>query len=231
MIADLTSLILAEQTVASSLTSELPAFFLVLLAAYVLGSIPFGVIVGKRRYGVDVRQYGSGNIGATNILRILGPLAALLVFAADLLKGAAAVWLATYALGGFPELMPYAPLAAGLAAIVGHSYSIFLGFSGGKGVTTAAGVVLASWWWVVFVLLAVWGLVLALSKYVSLASLSAAIMLPVLIALVYQEPLQVVFTAGMVAVIWIRHKENIKRLLAGRELRIGQRVGGREQVG
>jgi glycerol-3-phosphate acyltransferase PlsY len=196
----------------------------VIIGAYLLGSIPFGLIIGKAFYSVDIRDYGSGNIGATNTYRILGPVAALLVFSLDLLKGILGVGLAKLVFQDQASLLPAMSVLAGLAAILGHSYSIFLGFSGGKGVTTGAGVLIMLWWWVALVLFGIWLIVVSVTKYVSLASLTAAIAFPLLILIFYPQLPYLLFSLAAALTIIVRHRSNISRLLTGRELKLGQQL-------
>ncbi|MHB0884945.1 MAG: glycerol-3-phosphate 1-O-acyltransferase PlsY [Bacillota bacterium] len=197
---------------------------LALLLSYLVGSVPFGFIAG-RLLGVDVRRRGSGNIGATNVLRVVGPAAAVPVLLLDAGKGLAAVYLGRALAPGLDPA--WAGALAGMAAIVGHNWSVFLGFKGGKGVATSAGAaaVLIPWF-------AVAGLVfflgaILITRYVSLGSLlgAAATGVSVLIA-----PAPLAFKAFGVAaalVIVVRHRANIKRLLAGQESRLGQRPGSK----
>jgi len=186
----------------------------VLLFSYLLGSIPIGLLVAKFK-GIDIRRYGSGNIGATNVFRILGTGPGLIVLIGDMIKGIIAVWV-----GGAID-GPNLALIAGLTAIAGHSWSIFLNFSGGKGVATAGGVLLALAPGVVAVALAVWVTIVVLFRYVSLASIIAAITVPFLMVL-FGKPWSL-FGFGLLAAVLViyRHKPNIKRLLAGKELKIG----------
>jgi glycerol-3-phosphate acyltransferase PlsY len=196
----------------------------VIIGAYLLGSIPFGLIIGKTFYSVDIRDYGSGNIGATNTYRILGPVAALLVFSLDLLKGVLGVGLAKVVFQDQASLLPAMSVLAGLAAILGHSYSIFLGFSGGKGVTTGAGVLIMLWWWVALILFGIWLIVVSVTRYVSLASLTAAIAFPLLILIFYPQLPYLLFSLAAALTIVVRHRSNISRLLTGRELKLGQQL-------
>jgi glycerol-3-phosphate acyltransferase PlsY len=198
--------------------------FFVLAAAggYLLGSLPGGYIVGKGIGGVDVRKFGSGNIGATNVLRVLGKGPALLVLLIDLGKGAAAVYLA----GLFPtELDPSLLRAiAGLACISGHNWSFFLKLKGGKGVATSAGVfLLLTPLPFIFALLTM-SLVVGITRYVSLGSMTSAVALPLYIwILMGEEGLSyIVLGAVVAALIIFRHRSNLKRLLAGQENKLGQ---------
>lgn len=204
-----------------------------LLAAYLIGATPSGYLAGRLLKGIDIRQRGSGSTGATNVLRTLGKWPALAVFLADVAKGAAAVgfagWLTVWLFsvappGGFdlPALLPWAASLAGLAALVGHSRSIWLGFTGGKSVATGLGVLLALSWPVGLGALGVFAVALALSRIVSLSSIVAAVA-TVILALILGQPLPhlLLVVAGGLYVI-VRHRANIRRLLAGTEPRLGQ---------
>lgn len=207
----------------------LAAYLLTALAAYLIGSVPSGYLVARAR-GVDIRAHGSGNIGATNVLRVLGKPAGIFVLAADALKGALAV-LVSPALFGASGILPgwvspeevrlYLPLVAGIGAILGHTYTFWLGFRGGKGVATSAGV-LGALVPVAFVItLATWILVIAISRFVSLGSVVAAAILPLATALTGNHWPRVALTAVIgLLVIW-RHRANLQRLRAGTEARLG----------
>ncbi|MDQ2818737.1 MAG: glycerol-3-phosphate 1-O-acyltransferase PlsY [Candidatus Eremiobacteraeota bacterium] len=195
------------------------AFVPLTLAAYVIGSVPFGIVVGRGLFGVDPRTVGSGNIGAANSLRALGKVGAVLVLLGDVVKGVLPTALAMYALG-LPSLMV---AAVGLATIVGHNWSIFLRFQGGKGVATGLGVLVVLSLWGAVAFGVVWLSVLALSRYSSLSSMLAnAAVPPVLLMLKAPVPYAVYSAIALAMVLW-RHAPNIKRLAAGTELRIGSR--------
>jgi len=193
-------------------------------AAYLLGSIPFGVLAGRSR-GVDVRKHGSGNIGFSNVLRVLGPGPALLVFVADVLKGVIPVlgarWLFRAWSVPSPDLWL---LAVALAPILGHTFSIFLGFRGGRAVATTLGVLLAMVWQAAAVGLGVWILVVAATRYISAGSIAAAVTVPVYLAIVGVRGEWAVFWTAVGALIILRHISNLGRLLEGRETKIGERV-------
>jgi len=193
-------------------------------AAYLLGSIPFGVLAGRSR-GVDVRKHGSGNIGFSNVLRVLGPGPALLVFVADVLKGVIPVlgarWLFRAWSVPSPDLWL---LAVALAPILGHTFSIFLGFRGGRAVATTLGVLLAMVWQAAAVGLGVWILVVAATRYISAGSIAAAVTVPVYLAIVGVRGEWAVFWTAVGALIILRHIPNLGRLLEGRETKIGERV-------
>jgi acyl phosphate:glycerol-3-phosphate acyltransferase len=202
-------------------------------AAYVLGSVPFGLIIGRSR-GIDPRKAGSGNIGATNVGRLLGTKFFALVFVLDLLKGMVPVVVAGLVLRGQdPTPRTYALwLAVGFAAILGHLFSLFLGFKGGKGVATSAGVILGVFPYYTYpglVAALAWVVLFKLTRYVSLASMLAAATFTVLYAvtaialhwLPEQWPL-LAFAVLVTALIVVKHRGNIARLRAGTEFRYGQ---------
>jgi glycerol-3-phosphate acyltransferase PlsY len=209
---------------------ELLTLTLILLPAYLLGSIPFGLLIG-RLGGIDVRQHGSGNIGATNVWRVLGPKWGGATFLLDTGKGFAAVRLAeNIGWVRVPQPVPedylaYVAVFASLACIVGHSFPVWLRFKGGKGVATSLGVLLAVMPPVATtVVLTVWLIVFGLSRYVSLASILAALALPITVgALLFFQELQarvyLAFACAAAFLVVRRHRENIKRLFAGTESR------------
>jgi glycerol-3-phosphate acyltransferase PlsY len=199
-----------------------PAFGLLL--GYLLGSIPFAYIAGKLTRGIDLRQHGSGNLGATNVYRTLGGRIASVVLILDTLKGALPVLaVRQYAVGEHLELWA---IAAGIAAIVGHAKPIFLWWKGGgKGVATAGGVFLALAPLPTLACMATWLVVVLITGYVSLASLAAALVLPVAIATTVgvRSPLFVVSVVVAVFVFWT-HRANIGRLRRGEEHRFGKKA-------
>ncbi len=213
------------------MTIETTLRFLIPIAmGYLLGSCPNGYLVARNR-GIDIRKHGSGNIGATNVLRVLGKKWGYLVFALDALKGFAAVRLAfvaaeVMALG--PTQREFAGIAGGLACILGHTFPVWLRFRGGKGVATSAGVLLGLMPIAVFSVLAVWILLFQITRYVSVASIGAAVALP-LFVIVYQR-LDLLTGASLLpfsiliagVVVW-RHRSNMQRLLHGKEQRFGQK--------
>lgn len=184
----------------------------VLAAAYILGSIPFGFILAKRAGNTDIREHGSGNIGATNVLRVMGWKLALPVFVLDLLKGFIAVILAKVVVDE-----TILPLAAGMLAMIGHSFPLFLGFKGGKAAATAIGVLLALSGWVTLALFASALLVLALTRYVSLASMVGSLLVPVFFWLFGFDVYYIIFGMALAALVVARHQANINRLLKGTE--------------
>lgn len=194
--------------------------FTLILGAYVLGSIPFAILVSRWRKGIDVRDYGSGNMGATNVLRVVGKGAGGLTLLADMGKGLVPVLLARAL-----ELSPAEVGLVALATVLGHLYPIFVGFRGGKGVATGLGAFLGMMPLATLLAVGVWAICLALSRYVSLSSILASLSLP-LIALFFSSPqIQVVFAAVIALLVSYRHRENAQRLLAGTEEKIGARNG------
>ncbi|MCD7970573.1 MAG: glycerol-3-phosphate 1-O-acyltransferase PlsY [Alistipes sp.] len=195
---------------------------ILLITAYLLGSIPSAVWIGKRFYGVDVREHGSKNAGATNTLRVLGPKAALPVFIMDLAKGFAAVQLYRLSPDALTGWVFYIKLALVAAVVLGHIFPVFAGFRGGKGVATLTGSVLAINPPAVLLCILTFVLVLSLTRYVSLSSMTAGVMLPVYLRFVFGEkypPLLIFACAVSVLLIWT-HRRNIGRLLNGTESKI-----------
>jgi glycerol-3-phosphate acyltransferase PlsY len=190
-----------------------------LLGAYLLGSCPTSYLVARAVRGVDLRTFGSGNLGATNLYRLMGLAAAIPVAAFDVLKGTVPV-LVSARLAGGPT---WFPLAVGICSVLGHVFSPFVGFRGGKGVATAAGVFLALVPWCLAVALAVWAVVVKLSGYVSLGSISAAAAFVVAVPLLYPGRDDAVAAAAVTFVfIVFTHRANVRRLLAGTENRFGR---------
>jgi len=201
-------------------------FVAVVVAGYLIGSIPTGYLVARAR-GVDIRQVGSGNIGATNVLRVLGKPAGIFVLAVDALKGALACGLlprAAMHLAGTGVAFDAEGLgiAAGVAAILGHNYTCWLGFKGGKGIATSAGVLLV-WMPTALGLTAlVWGVVFAVSRYVSLASIGAALALPAIVWATGSSATLIGVSAVLSAMAIYKHRVNLARLRAGTEHRFGR---------
>ena len=210
------------------------SLIVILVLSYLIGSIPGSVWVGQGLYGIDVRNYGSGNAGATNVFRVLGWKAGLLATVVDLGKGLfAAGVIATIRLDDLPSglefwhIATFVRLLAGIAAIVGHMFPIWAKFKGGKGVNTAAGVLFALTPITMWIVLGVFLIVLFSSRYVSLASMSAAISFPTAVAvrkyIFHTDALDtsiLVFGIIMAVGIIVAHRANIKRLLNGTESRI-----------
>lgn len=187
--------------------------FLLLMGSYLIGSIPCGFLIGRWRH-LDLRRYGSGNIGATNAFRILGPRAGFLVLFLDAAKGFLPVVIMNYFFG------PGWAVLAGLAAIAGHNWSIFLGFNGGRGVATGAGVLLALMPQVVLVAFIVWVVVVLAFGYISLGSIIAALSVPVTALFFHVPAIYFIFAIPAPLFVVYRHLPNIRRLREGTEPRI-----------
>jgi glycerol-3-phosphate acyltransferase PlsY len=189
---------------------------LLLIACYLIGSVPVGYLAGRIK-GIDVRKHGSGNIGMTNVTRVVGRIPGLVVLAGDILKGVLATWLGLR-VGG-----PSVALLGGLAAIIGHNWSVFLGGRGGRGVATSAGVLLTLSPAVALSAVGVWLATLLVFRYVSVASMVAGCSVP-LFMLVYRQPAGYLLLSLVIAgLILNQHRPNIRRLKEGREFRIGER--------
>jgi glycerol-3-phosphate acyltransferase PlsY len=201
-------------------------YIIVAVVSYLLGSIPSGFLVAKAR-GIDIRSVGSGNIGATNVLRILGKPAGIFVMFADTLKGALAVLIAVRVIGPWfsgasgNQANEWYGVCAGVAAILGHNFTCWLSFKGGKGIATSAGVLVALVPWSLLIILAVWIVTLALTRFVSLASVFASATLPFAAWMTGESPTMILITGGLAVLAIYKHRTNIKRLLNGTESRIG----------
>ena len=185
------------------------------IAAYLIGSIPSGLILGKLFWHKDLREHGSHNIGATNAWRTLGKGAGIAVFIADSLKGQAGV-----ALGLVLAGTPLAAVIGGLFAIIGHSFSIFLRFHGGKGVATSLGVLTMLMGNVTLIVFTVWFAIVYTTRYVSLGSVVAGFLTPILAALFGYPMEYILFTVIAAILVIVRHRENIVRLMNGTENKI-----------
>lgn len=210
--------------------------FMTVITAYLLGSIPTGYIAVKALKGIDIREVGSGSTGATNVLRTLGKVPGAFVLTIDCLKGVSAVFLIkwlfqlapTYHL--VPENVvadtwfPWLIILTALSAILGHSKSIFLNFTGGKSVATSLGILLAMNWQIGLATFGVFVIFLAISRIVSLSSVCAAAAVSILMVLFDQPIAYLLFAIAGGAYVIIRHKTNIQRILAGTEPRLGQKI-------
>lgn len=181
------------------------------IASYLLGSVPTGLLLGKA-LGVDIRTSGSGNIGATNVYRTLGRKVGIATLLCDCLKGLIPVLAARWL--GLPDIWT---AAAGFAAFFGHVYTVFLRFKGGKGVATALGVFLGASPLAVLTAIGVFALVIWKWRYVSLASITAAAAMPIIVAIIDKRPLITAMTILIAAIVIWKHRENISRLKAGTE--------------
>jgi glycerol-3-phosphate acyltransferase PlsY len=197
------------------------------LVSYLIGSIPTAYIFGRVLKGVDIRRFGSGNVGATNAMRLLGKSVGITVLVLDILKG----FLAVFLLGNILEektLLPHEPLliALGIAAICGHNWTVFLNFKGGKGIATTLGVLIAfavnipGLNLILSLVILTWILIFAVSRIVSLSSIIAAISLPIYMAL-FKQPVFMLYACMLLSIFIIfRHKSNLARLFKGEEKRL-----------
>lgn len=200
--------------------------FLLLICAYLIGSVPTAVWVSKGVFGMDIREYGSGNAGATNTFRVLGPKAGTFVMMVDMLKGVFAVrlaYLAPYYQGPehLTQLVNF-QIGLGLAAVLGHIFPIWAGFRGGKGIATLFGLVLAIQPLVALCCVGVFLMILFLTRYVSLSSIIASIAFPILILYIFNEPEMFyrIFAIAVALMVVLTHQKNISRLLKGNESKV-----------
>lgn len=195
---------------------------IITLIAYVIGATPFGYLAGRLK-GIDIREHGSGNIGATNVLRTLGKPIGITVFILDFLKGFVPVALALQWTAGKPSA-ELAGILAALGTILGHNFTFWLKFKGGKGIATSAGALVGLMPWCVLIALVAWLVTFRVSRYVALASIVAAIVLPLAVLILgltkgSLSPAILVFSLVLSALAVFRHRTNIKRLREGTENR------------
>lgn len=190
---------------------------LALILGYLIGSIPIGFLVAAKWFKIDIRHHGSGNIGFTNVFRIVGFYPGLVVLIGDIAKGSIAVLLGIW-LGG-----EIAGMLGGLASIAGHNWSLFLGFSGGRGVATGAGVFLALAPKVILIAALIWVATIGITRYVSLGSILGAISVPILMIVFRESWLLFIFGILAAAFVIYRHRPNIKKLLSGTEYKFGEK--------
>jgi len=202
------------------------SYILVALVAYLLGSIPTGYLVAKAK-GIDIRKTGSGNIGATNAMRVLGKPAGIFVLLADMAKGYFAVWITEYVMERFVEANGHLEtclILAGIFAVLGHNYTCWLKFKGGKGIATTAGVYLALAPVPLGIALAAFILAVVLTRYVSVGSIAGAIALPAAVWIMQPHNLFLgIVTTALGALAIYKHKANIQRLMNGTENRLGKK--------
>jgi glycerol-3-phosphate acyltransferase PlsY len=205
------------------------SYALIAVASYLLGSIPTGFLVARVK-GIDIRKVGSGNIGATNALRVLGKPAGILVLLVDALKGWVAVRVVAMLIVeqfSSPDLLGgdrvFAAIVASLFAVLGHNYPCWLGFKGGKGIATSAGVLTALVPWALLIILSVWIVLCAATRYVSIGSLAASATLPFATWLTTRDWTLTAVTGAMGVLAIYKHKGNIQRLMNGTEPRFGQK--------
>lgn len=189
-------------------------FLLPAILSYLVGSIPFSFLTAKYFGGIDIRNYGSGNTGATNVFRTLGKKSGAVAFSGDFLKGFISVILIKVFIG-----MDVAVICA-VFAVIGHCYPIFLGFKGGKGVATTAGTIFALYPLIGFILFTTGILIIIISRIVSLASILAALMFPIISLLFNTHEYFIIYSIALSLLVIYRHKSNISRLIAGRESKI-----------
>ncbi|MGO4172639.1 glycerol-3-phosphate 1-O-acyltransferase PlsY [Bosea sp. TAF32] len=194
------------------------ATLIALVVGYLFGSIPFGIILTKLAGGPDLRSIGSGNIGATNVLRTGNKKLAAATLVGDMLKGTVAVIVGSRLLGG-----PEAALAAGIGAFLGHLFPVWVGFKGGKGVATYLGVLIGVKASIALVFAAIWLSVAYLSRYSSLSALVASLLTPLLLWFWAGMHQAAIVMAILTVLLWIMHRTNIARLLSGSEGKIGQK--------
>lgn len=184
--------------------------------AYVVGAIPTSYVVGRVGHGIDLRKHGSGNLGATNTFRVLGWRAALPVVVVDVAKG----WVPAVFFPMWDGAMALEwAMVYGAAAIVGHVLSVFVGFRGGKGVATSAGVFMALAPWAVLIATLVWGVVVLLTRTVSLGSILAAVVLPLAVYATGEPAIELWLSVGLAAFVIYAHRSNMRRILRGEESR------------
>jgi acyl phosphate:glycerol-3-phosphate acyltransferase len=197
------------------------------VVGYLLGSIPTGMIVARVYRNVDLTAYGSGRTGATNVLRTLGSGAAAIAFAGDFLKGLLAVAVARYVIAFGDPQIPWLELIAAIAAVLGHSYSMFIGFKGGRGVVTGFGATIVAAPVPMLIALVVGAVCIAATRYVSLGSVVGSALAGVLLcvqAVLTGEPAWALWGVLVGGFIVVAHRDNIERLLAGTERKLGERV-------
>lgn len=204
------------------------SYFMAPVVGYLFGSVPFGYLVA-RRHGINILEHGSGNIGATNVSRVLGKKPGLIVFVLDLLKGTGgvivSVWITGQVSRHSPDWSPeLAGLLGGVGAILGHNFTMWLKFRGGKGIATTAGVLFGLTPWTAIILISTWGILFKATRYVSLASIAAAAIMPFVTWFVEGGNRLLVSTTAVLGVLAIwRHRANIQRLLNGTENRFGSK--------
>ena len=214
-----------ENRSAYSQVVDIVRYGALVVLAYLLGSIPTGYMVARAK-GIDIRTVGSGNIGATNAFRVLGKAAGIMVLAADFLKGLLGCgvlpWLLFHT-GVYEETRVVPEILAGFCSVLGHNYTIWLGFKGGKGIATSAGVLTALVPWALLTILSIWIVLFAVTRYVSIASLAASVSLPFATWVFYQNWTLSLVTGAMGVLAIYKHRGNIQRLLNGTEPRFARK--------
>ncbi|MGI4788400.1 MAG: glycerol-3-phosphate 1-O-acyltransferase PlsY [Janthinobacterium lividum] len=201
-----------------------------ILLAYLFGSLPIGLLVGRMVKGIDVRDYGSGNIGATNVWRTMGPLWGTAVFLFDFCKGYLPTVL-TVQMTHLHDETPWLPVVVGLAAILGHNFSPFLRFKGGKGVATSVGVVFGLSPFAAVVGFVVWGVCLLATRYISVSSMVAAVLTSIALIFFHHDPPHILFGLLVALFVILKHRPNIARLKAGTEPKVKAAIGTKVKAG
>ncbi len=189
-------------------------YIIIFIIGYFMGTISSSYLVGKFAGNIDIRKYGSGNLGATNTMRVLGLKAGVGVLLADFLKGMIATLIGIWIGGRFGGLI------GGLGAILGHNWPIFLAFKGGKGIATSLGLIFTLFPAIGFILVAIGIIIIIITRYVSLASLTGSVIFPILVALFNHDPIYIVMSILISALAIYRHRSNIERLIKGNENKI-----------
>jgi acyl phosphate:glycerol-3-phosphate acyltransferase len=195
-----------------------------ILLAYLLGSVPTAVWAGKCFYGIDLREHGSGNAGATNAFRVLGKRTALAVLVVDILKGVGAIGLSLFVADLFTDAEWYKvyQYGLGLVALLGHVFPVFAGFRGGKGIATLTGIVIMLFPEAVLICLSAFLVVFIITRYVSLGSVLASLIFPIVVLFISDNPLlaEIIFSFVVAVFVPLTHRKNIKRLIQGNENKI-----------
>ena len=198
-----------------------------ILVSYLFGSLPIGLLVGRMVKGIDVRDYGSGNIGASNVWRTMGPLWGIAVFLFDFCKG----YFPAHLAGQMHSVNPWLPVLVGLAAILGHNFSPFLKFKGGKGVATSLGVVYGLSPVAAAIGFAVWGLCLLVTRYISVSSMIAAVVTSAALIVLNPNLPHILFAILVTLFVLVKHRSNMTRLKAGTEPKVGRLKVGKLKAG
>lgn len=193
---------------------------LYLIIAYVIGSFPTSYILTKLIKGIDIREHGSKNPGATNVFRVVGPIPGISVFLIDALKGFIPVFIS---LKYIPNLNILVPIGIGLLVIIGHMWTVFLKFKGGKGVATGAGVFFALLPFPTAIAFASFWIIVLITRYVSISSMSAAVILTASAIILKSQKELIIFATLIALIVIVKHKSNIKNLIAGKEYKFGQK--------
>ncbi|OLS01686.1 glycerol-3-phosphate 1-O-acyltransferase PlsY [Tissierella creatinophila] len=192
------------------------SYIFLIIISYLMGCFSSAYIVGKTFKKIDIRDFGSGNVGSTNALRVMGVKFGIFTFLLDILKGVLAVYIGKFILGDIGGVV------AGLFVVIGHDWPVFIGFKGGKGVATSIGVLLVLFGVMIFIPLVITIIIISITKYVSLGSIAFLVMMPIVYSIFIREFKMEYFILSLMLALFgvIRHKENIKRLIKGKENKI-----------